>query len=179
MLKIAMWAHGTTARVEAPERLTATEMMGDGATFHGQIGTYNWFHFAVPTPVVLDDRQQAIGRFFVMYETQGGYIRWVHLWDGVNKIVEFDGPGLPPLPTGYLDADQREEWNKTWHAAVEAAKSIEARYGLHDRNTFVLAQPVAVRWGLGISVGVNFETPYTNAQDSWITFASVGADFVM
>jgi hypothetical protein len=101
---------------------------GFGTTFRGGSGRFNWFHFAIPTPVITRDIRVRVERFFVLYTIDTwALIRSVHLWDGPRRIKAHDGLAL----TG----------NHQWW--LDAQNSFAA-----DNNLVYL--------GVGISVGIEF-----------------------
>lgn len=53
MITQAMWTHGHTMKVEDPAGLSGVWRAGFFARAVGRPNTTNWFHFAVPTPVIV------------------------------------------------------------------------------------------------------------------------------
>ena len=173
-LKAAMWVPGTAARVEYPERLTwrppipapagfppnspMREIAMNGANIffsqQNQSGAvnFNWFHFPIPTPVLLDDTRVQLLQVFVLYQTQLSRITSLDVWDGPNLIMEQNNLSL----TGdHL-------------AAIDAS------------TTFTFTSPPSVLWGINISVEVEF-LPESASQPmirSLMAFSTAGADFI-
>jgi len=109
----------------------------------------NWFHFPMPTPVILDDIRPPLIKVFVFYKT----FAWVdvtniHLYDGPRRIKTFDGLALSGDHSGGIDAS----------------------------NSWVIDPPITVMYGLGISVGVRFGNRDSSTYPG-ILFTSAGADF--
>ena len=104
-LKAAMWVHGNVAEVEFRDRLASTELLPVGVSTNGSLlegsavfgnvhrfagGSQhlqdkddNWFHFPMPTPVILDDLRPPLRKFFVFYSGKlrnnpGSKSRWKH-----------------------------------------------------------------------------------------------------
>lgn len=153
-LKAAMWAHGTSAQVEFPERLrpnNPVRRQGWGTTFSGPSRAENWFHFAIPTPVILDDVRPAVGKIFVFYDTHGGgaTLLDVHLYDGPFKFMEYSSLNL----------------------RGNHAQSIDAG------NSWTVSPAHTILYGLGISVHVQFGQCIDSECDLLMTFTTVGADF--
>jgi|SRR5664279_1387634 len=127
-----------------------------GTTFQGKVGTSNWFHVPIATPVIIAGTRAKLVRVFVMFRCgspashanndasiAGCNVTNVHVWDGPNRIARFG-------PFNLFD---------------------EHRFHLDTSNTFKLASPTDVFWGLELAVQVSF------TQNEPITFASAGADF--
>ena len=70
MARYELWTHGVNVQVEYPDRIVG--MTGDeraeprrsgwGTLVHQKENTTNWFHFAIPTPVMINN-QEATLRF--------------------------------------------------------------------------------------------------------------------
>ncbi len=79
-LKAAMWVHGNIVQAEFPERLIVIPVVGRagfrrgwGTLFQGPRDPRpetltNWFHFPMPTPVILDDVRPQLVKVFVFYK---------------------------------------------------------------------------------------------------------------
>ena len=79
-------------------------------------GSQNWFHFAVPTPVIVSGRRLKVGSVMLRFRTgsNDAFVRDVHVYDGERKIAQhndinlhgdnlfkrFDVPGNPPVQWG-------------------------------------------------------------------------------
>ncbi|MDQ1920296.1 hypothetical protein [Massilia pseudoviolaceinigra] len=84
MAKHAMWVPGYVAQVEFPgnTRLRLVNGVawtdvtglrrGNGTIFRGVAGQNNWFHFAIPTPVIVADKRARLDRVFVFYNAAAG-----------------------------------------------------------------------------------------------------------
>lgn len=146
--KQAMWVHGTSVQAEREGYFINKSRPAWGATFRTQ-GS-EWFHFAVPTPVIFDGQNSTLQKVFVLFKTGlGAKITQVHIFDGDTKIQEFSNLGLSGNHSGALDAQN------TWNV-----------------------NPVHVKFGLGLSVAVDFGNATINGVPE-ITFVSAGADFVI
>jgi Family of unknown function (DUF6623) len=159
-LKAAIWVHGTAVEVEYPDRIAplSTDRMyergqrkGWGTHFYGLENTTNWFHFAIPTPGILDDARPPLEKVFVFYWADGwAKITNVHLYDGPARIKSFDGLNLSGNHSGSVDSF----------------------------NTWTVSPPVVLAYGLGISVGVEFgPIDQVGIPFPGILFTTVGADF--
>jgi len=147
-IRQAMWVHGTSVQPEREGFQTNRVRPGWGGKFAGY-GS-EWFHFAIPSPVIFGGKNSNLEKAFVFYKTtMNATIVAVHLYDGKKKIKEFDNLTL----------------SGTHDGKVEAA------------NTFKVA-PIHVKYGLGISVNVDFGQSTPQGVPS-VTFATAGADFVI
>lgn len=127
-----------------------------GATFQGKVGTGNWFHVPIATPVIVADLRAKLIRIFVMFQCgdpnapndadlAGANVTDIHVWDGPNRIQMF-GP---------------------------FKLFGEHRFRLDTNNTHVLPNVIDVSFGIEIGVHVQF------SQNFPVTFAAAGADFDM
>jgi hypothetical protein len=65
MARYELWTHGVNVKIEYPDRIVG--MAGDeraeprrsgwGTLVHQKKNTTNWFHFAIPTPVIIDNQE--------------------------------------------------------------------------------------------------------------------------
>jgi hypothetical protein len=102
---------------------------GREGIFRGAAGTHNWFHVAIPTPVISDGTRVALLRVFVLFATDSGVsIDAIHVWDGPNRIQQFDNLTL----------------------------SGDHLFDIDASNTFALPAVPRILWGLNIAVGVDF-----------------------
>jgi hypothetical protein len=94
----ASWIHGNCMQVEYPEDLVRLEHDGWGTVVEGKPGTINWFHFAIPTPVIINDVRLQADSILLSFATGSidAFVRDVHVWDGSNRIAVFDNIYLPP-----------------------------------------------------------------------------------
>ncbi len=94
----ASWIHGHSMQVEYPDRLVHLERDGWGTVVEGKPGTSNWFHFAIPTPVIINDVRLQAGSILLSFSTGSvdAFVKDVHVWDGSNRIAVFDDRYLLP-----------------------------------------------------------------------------------
>lgn len=166
MLKAENWIHGTVFQPE--EAVAFSARRGWGGFFRGNPSVYeasahawagppsvlHWFHAPVPTPVILDGVRPRLTRFFLLYHADQAWLRQVHLWDGARRLDGFDLSGVNA--TGFH------------------------QHELDDLNTFRLDESKTIRFGLGISVQVEFHRgQLSNLQlgGGEILFSAAGADF--
>src|SRR5262249_19095091 len=56
----ASWIHGTSVQVEYTDRVNAILRRGFHTYINGRGGSTNWFHYAIPTPVIVSGRRLRI-----------------------------------------------------------------------------------------------------------------------
>jgi len=122
----AMWAHGHSMVIEYPDRIKSEWKAGFFYRVVGKPGTTNWFHFAIPTPVIVSDNRLAIDSVMIRFRSNStnADITNVHVYDGEKKIASHDGLDLSP-----------SDWN--W-------------------PRFDVPGHPEILWGVGISIGVRF-----------------------
>jgi hypothetical protein len=146
--KQAMWVHGTSVQAEREGYFINKSRAALGATFKTQ-GS-EWFHFAVPTPVIFGGQNSTLQKVFVLYKTGlSAKIMALHIFDGATKIQEFPNLELSGDHSGALDGQN------TWNV-----------------------NPVHIKFGLGLSVAVEFGNATINGVPE-IIFTSAGADFII
>lgn len=92
----ASWIHGTSMEVEYPERLSLFRRAGFYTYLIGKPDTTNWFHFAIPSSVIMDARRLKIVCAILRFRTfsTNAIVRDVHIWDGFNRIATHNGVNL-------------------------------------------------------------------------------------
>jgi hypothetical protein len=92
----ASWIHGHSMQIEYPDRLDRQLRIGWCAYVQGKPGTENWFHFAVPTPVIINDVRLQVDSVMLCFKTGSidAFVRDVHIWDGWARIAEFNAINL-------------------------------------------------------------------------------------
>ena len=147
-IKQAMWVHGTSVQAEREGYFIGKSRPAWGATFRTQ-GS-EWFHFAVPTPVIFGGQISTLQKVFVLYRTGlGAKITRIDVFDGATQIQQFLNLGLSGDHSVSLDGQN------TWNV-----------------------NPVHVKFGLGLSVAVEFGNATTSGVPE-IVFTSAGADFLI
>lgn len=160
MPKTAIWVHGNIAQAEMP--LGSPELAsfgrygarrGWGTTFYSTFEAWStWFHFPMPTPVILNDIRPRLTKTFAFYQTHCAKITHIHIYDGPEKVKSFDGLSC----------------------------SGDHKAGPSASNTWVITPPITILYGLGISVGVDYwKPPQMDPDWPWILFTTAGADFDM
>lgn len=128
----AMWVHGNSAQIELNSwgrgaredvvpgsvntypfgRIGASIQWsgvvglrtGAGAEYQCQEGSDYWFHFAVATPVIVEDTRARLRRVMVLFTAQRGVtLAAVHVWDGPTRVFTRDGLSVGGVNTGLAD----------------------------------------------------------------------------
>jgi hypothetical protein len=68
MAQYELWTHGVNVQIEYPDRIVASteadyagpRRSGWGTLVKQEKNTTNWFHFAIPTPVIIDNQEVAL-----------------------------------------------------------------------------------------------------------------------
>ena len=161
MLKAAVWVHGNIVQAQDPLAFVKIAGSGQYGTREGWGTTFNcknagwdwltWFHFPMPTPVILDDIRPQLVKVFVLYQTYYTKVSHIHIYDGPQKVRAIDGLNL----------------------------SGDHRLGVSPSNSWVIDPPITIGYGLGISVGVRFSDPPQAGPNDYsrILFTTAGADF--
>jgi hypothetical protein len=180
MGKYAVWVHGNVAVAEqvggalvtSPGPLTNVDGVawtdvvglpqGMRKRFRGKANTSNWFHFPLPTPVVVPTpdvptgNRASLERVFVLFrlEEREGRLTDVHVWDGPRPIAQARWGGLDRAG----DFSQGINWDPM------------------RGNVFTVpeGQRPAISFGLGVSVRISF-----GDRDGDVVFTAVGADFIV
>ena len=150
----AFWVHGVSVQEEREGNFILKERHGYAAIFktHGR----EWFHFAVPTPVMSDGDHSFVKKVFVLYKTGGtARITAIHVYDAGKRIAAFEKLSLTGDHSDNVDA-----WNSWAMPKIPSGPT-----SIHMMS-----------FGLGISVCVDFDGPTTgDVPEIWFTAA--GADF--
>jgi hypothetical protein len=92
----ASWVHGTSIQIELPENVEFVRRFGFFTRIIGRPNTTNWFHFAIPTPVIVNNVRKTFGPCMLRFSTGGtaALVRDVHLYDGEVRVVAHNGVNL-------------------------------------------------------------------------------------
>jgi hypothetical protein len=85
----AMWIHGHSMQIEYPDRLASQWRAGFSITVEGKPGSSNWFHFAIPTPLIVNDVRLRADSIMLSFRTSSvdAIVRDVHVYDGSTVIA--------------------------------------------------------------------------------------------
>ncbi|PWR70440.1 DUF6623 family protein [Methanospirillum stamsii] len=145
----ASWIHGTSIKPQNEGYYISKTYKGYAAIFHTH--GKEWFHFAIPTPVITDNKRVMVKKVFVFYKTElSSKIVSIHVYDGGIKIPDLQFNNL--------------------------ALTGDHSTNLDNANTWQIANKVEMKYGLGISIEVDFgKSSPTGVPGIW--FTSAGADF--
>jgi len=92
----ASWVHGTDINIEYPERLEAIRRAGFYTHLYGKPNTRNWFHFAIPTPVIVNKKRLKIVCAILRFRTfsSNAIVKHIHIYDGYSKIASHNDINL-------------------------------------------------------------------------------------
>lgn len=92
----AMWTHGHSMQIEFPDRVESVLRAGFFIRVVPKLNSGNWFHFAIPTPVIVDDNRLSVGSVLLRYRVDSAVARItaVHIYDGEVIIAAHDGLNL-------------------------------------------------------------------------------------
>jgi peptidoglycan hydrolase-like protein with peptidoglycan-binding domain len=92
----ASWVHGTAVTVEVPSKMETVRRFGFFTRLIGEPNTTNWFHFALPTPVIVNDDRKVVGPCMLRFQTSGtnAVVRDVHIYDGEVRVAAHNGVNL-------------------------------------------------------------------------------------
>jgi hypothetical protein len=92
----ASWTHGTSIQVELPEQIELIRRFGFYTRIIGKANTTNWFHFAIPTPVIVDNDRKQVGPVILRFTTSSAnaVVRDVHIYDGEARIAAHNSINL-------------------------------------------------------------------------------------
>lgn len=92
----AMWAHGTDVHVELDANVESITRFGFFSRVIGKAGTTNWYHFAIPTPVIVSGNRLGFARAMLRFVTGGptAVVRDVHIYDGSSRIIAHQAVNL-------------------------------------------------------------------------------------
>jgi len=92
----AMWIHGHSMEIEYPDRLASMRRAGFSINVEPKSNSTNWFHFAIPTPVIVDDVRLRVNQVMLRFKTYSvdAWVRDVHVYDGEKLIAAHDKVNL-------------------------------------------------------------------------------------
>jgi hypothetical protein len=88
-ISYASWIHGHSMQIEYPDRLVSQWRAGFSINIEGKSGTTNWFHFAIPTPVIINDVRLKVDSVMLRFTTGSldAFVQNVHVYDGEILIA--------------------------------------------------------------------------------------------
>jgi hypothetical protein len=95
-ISYASWIHGHSMQIEYPDRIASQRRAGFSINVEGKSGTSNWFHFAIPTPVIVNDVRLRADSVLLRFTTGSvdAFVDNVHVYDGEILIAAHNDLGL-------------------------------------------------------------------------------------
>lgn len=89
----ASWIHGHSMHIEYPDRIVSERRTGFSINLDCKPGLTNWFHFAIPTPVIVNDVRLKVGAVMLRFKTYSvdAWVQSVHVYDGEALIDANNG----------------------------------------------------------------------------------------
>ncbi len=84
--------------IEVPNQIASVWRAGFFIRVVGKPNTTNWFHFHIPTPVIIKDKRLMIDSAMLRFRTgsANAAVTNVHIFDGEGRIAAQDGLNLSP-----------------------------------------------------------------------------------
>lgn len=85
----ASWIHGTSIQIELPDQIESMRRFGFFTRIVGKANSTNWFHFAIPTPVIENNVRRRIGPVILRFRTlsTNAIVRDIHIYDGEARVA--------------------------------------------------------------------------------------------
>lgn len=94
-LAYSMWTHGSSVKEQNPQDLNWIRKTGPYALYEGKPDTDAWFHFSIPTPVIVSNKQLRLHSVILQFLAHPNvWVNNVHIYDGARKIKTYDGLGM-------------------------------------------------------------------------------------
>ncbi|MGW0807854.1 DUF6623 family protein [Nonomuraea sp. NPDC002799] len=85
----AMWIHGNAVIPETPQLLHQCTRFGFGTQVKLHRNTKQWFHVAMPTPVIIGGVRPKLKRVFILGNSDvSSCITRVHIFDNTNRLED-------------------------------------------------------------------------------------------
>ncbi|HZI98469.1 MAG TPA: DUF6623 family protein [Actinomycetales bacterium] len=134
----AMWAHGTDLHVEVDGNVQSLRRYGFFTRVIGKPRTTNWYHFAIPTPVITDNNRLAFARAMLRFITGGtsAVVRDVHVYDGSSRIAAHQDVNLSGVqPFAVFGVPHKP--NVFWGAGVSIGVTTGSGSATQRRMDFI------------------------------------------
>jgi hypothetical protein len=146
----AMWVHGSSANILYNEkgRDHCTVQYGWdnvnglrlpwGVTFRCQDHSSYDFHFAIPTPVIKDDRRAKFIRAFVLFSADPGVtLGSIEVRDGVRQVLYREGLAIGGIHNDFPLEEDINQFSLP-HQDVYFGVCLSARFNFTDNATVTL-----------------------------------------
>ena len=136
----AMWTHGLDLHVEVDANVESLRRFGFFTRVVGRPNTTNWYHFAIPTPVIVKGNRLAFARAMLRLVTGGtnAVLRDVHIYDGSSRIAAHQAVNLSgSLPFAVFGIPHKP--NVFWGAGISIGVTTGAGTATQRRMDFISA----------------------------------------
>jgi hypothetical protein len=136
MLKnYVFWTHGVNVQFGDDRPIVNSSRHGFGTKVdqrkipdpEGHYISTNWFHFAVPTPTEIEDKDTTCSQVYVKAICADATIKSIHIYDGENKIIGRD------------DLNEQSVVNYTYN--IDPMKKIKSGLGVSLYVDFAPERP--------------------------------------
>lgn len=131
----AMWTHGHSIQIEYPHRLRQIWKAGFYVRLVGKPNTKNWFHFSIPTTVIVKDKRQMIDSVMLRFRCKStlASVTNVHIYDGERRLATYDGLDMSPNSFGLERFDIPGKSSIWWGVGISVG--VEFKGSTDDQNT--------------------------------------------
>ena len=136
----AMWTHGVDLHVEVDANVESLQRFGFFTRVVGRPNTTNWYHFAIPTPVIVKGNRLAFARAMLRLVTGGtnAVVRDVHIYDGSSRIAAHQAVNLSgSLPFAVFGIPHKPD--VFWGAGISIGVTTGAGTAAQRRMDFISA----------------------------------------
>ena len=136
----AMWQHGTDVHVEVDANVESITRFGFFTRLVGKANTTNWYHFSIPTAVIVDGNRLAFARAMLRLVTGGtsAVVRDVHIYDGSSRIIAHQFVNLSgSLPFAVFGVPHKPD--VFWGAGISIGVTTGAGTATQRRMDFISA----------------------------------------
>lgn len=136
----AMWAHGLDLHVEVDANVESLTRFGFFTRVVGKPNTTNWYHFAIPTPVIVKGNRLAFARAMLRLVTGGtnAVVRDVHIYDGSARIAAHQAVNLSgSLPFAVFGVAHKPD--VFWGAGISIGVTTGSGTATERRMDFISA----------------------------------------
>lgn len=136
----AMWQHGTDLHVELDGNVESIIRYGFFTRVVGKQNTSNWYHFSIPTPVIVSGNRLAFARAMLRLVTGGStaVVRDVHIYDGSSRIIAHQAVNLSgSLPFAVFGVPHKPD--VFWGAGISIGVTTGAGTVAQRRMDFISA----------------------------------------
>jgi hypothetical protein len=135
-----MWQHGTDLHVELDGNVDSIIRYGFFTRVVGKQNTTNWYHFSIPTPVIVSGNRLAFARAMLRLVTGGptAVVRDVHIYDGSSRLIAHQAVNLSgSLPFAVFGVPHKPD--VFWGSGISIGVTTGAGTAAQRRMDFISA----------------------------------------